>query len=791
MSGISTTRGRAAERRCDRSWWVAFACLFGLGSIWALASPLFSVQDEPSHVIRAASVVRGQFSGEEFQRTGGGWSPLLTRVRVPGVFAESGITPPCYAFKPEVPASCASPLTETHPTVDAETTFGRYPPVYYLAVGLPSLVLESASGIYLMRLVSVVLSAALLASAFASARESAKPALPFGVALAVTPMVLFLAGSVNSSSMEVAAAIGFWAALTCLLLTDREATPRQCSRLVVAGGALILARPLSPLWAVLIVAAVVALAEKGQVRRVIRQIPVRRSLALLGAFRMVGVGWIVARDTIGGIATNHADAGHGLVTNMQLSLGKVTDQVLQMIGVFGWADTFSPSFVYMAWLIGVGMLSLLALTSVPLRRALVLVGMAVVSLALPAVLEALSSQSRGFGWFGRYTLPLAVGVPIVAAAMANASLERLGRRLGWMICAMMSVAHILAFVFAMRRYTVGIHFFGPSQWSPPVPALALAGAFASAAVAFMWTLQRRPAVSIAGAPASLLGPVPVRLAASPDHPAEAERQETIDLRPHDGDLRQRAGETSVTASDPHVVNRHRHPRPRCTPAPPKVSWSSSARGRDDQLDVVAPLGPVEKRVSADQGPGLELIDGHVYAIPPPTTRHQVVLERLFDAFSAHLASFGGGAVFASPGPIALSDSDVVLPDLVFVAHADRRVVVDGRVEGPPTLVAEILSDPRTDRVWKRELYARHGVPEYWVVDPEAHRVEVHRLDAGESAIGYRAPEVLVGARSISPVGLPGLVIELSAAAEHAIRRSRQQRPSIPRLESSVGAAATA
>ena len=53
------------------------------------------------------------------------------------------------------------------------------------------------------------------------------------------------------------------------------------------------------------------------------------------------------------------------------------------------------------------------------------------------------------------------------------------------------------------------------------------------------------------------------------------------------------------------------------------------------------------------------------------------------------------------------------------------------MEGAPTLAVEVLSpsSPRIDRHIKRSLYARHGAPYYWIVDPEARTIDVHSLTA--------------------------------------------------------------
>ena len=79
--------------------------------------------------------------------------------------------------------------------------------------------------------------------------------------------------------------------------------------------------------------------------------------------------------------------------------------------------------------------------------------------------------------------------------------------------------------------------------------------------------------------------------------------------------------------------------------------------------------------------------------------------------------------------VILSEPTVVQPDLVYVAVDRKGVVSERGIEGPPTLVIEILS-PSTrvmDRQTKLDLYARHGVPHYWIVDPDAQAVEAYPL----------------------------------------------------------------
>ena len=81
----------------------------------------------------------------------------------------------------------------------------------------------------------------------------------------------------------------------------------------------------------------------------------------------------------------------------------------------------------------------------------------------------------------------------------------------------------------------------------------------------------------------------------------------------------------------------------------------------------------------------------------------------------------------------LSDTDVVQPDLLFVSREHGHLLSDGhKVRGAPDLVIEILSPSSadTDRGAKRDLYGAHGVAEYWLVDPIAETISIHRQREG-------------------------------------------------------------
>ena len=131
----------------------------------------------------------------------------------------------------------------------------------------------------------------------------------------------------------------------------------------------------------------------------------------------------------------------------------------------------------------------------------------------------------------------------------------------------------------------------------------------------------------------------------------------------------------------------------------------------------------------EDGRRYELYDGEVFEIPSPIALHQIVSARLFLALEQYVREHGGIVLYA-PLDIVLTEYDVVQPDLLRFTRERRHLVKLRQVTRyPPDLAVEILSPgtARNDRGRKMELLARHGVREYWLVDPERARVEVFAL----------------------------------------------------------------
>ncbi len=128
----------------------------------------------------------------------------------------------------------------------------------------------------------------------------------------------------------------------------------------------------------------------------------------------------------------------------------------------------------------------------------------------------------------------------------------------------------------------------------------------------------------------------------------------------------------------------------------------------------------------------ELINGRLMMVPAPNTKHQEILGRLYLELGRFNREHGLGKVYVAPYDVYLSDTDVVQPDLLFISRAREHIVTEQNVRGAPDLVIEILSPSTAEKDLgeKRDLYERHGVLEYWIVDPVAETVAVHRQGDG-------------------------------------------------------------
>ena len=131
----------------------------------------------------------------------------------------------------------------------------------------------------------------------------------------------------------------------------------------------------------------------------------------------------------------------------------------------------------------------------------------------------------------------------------------------------------------------------------------------------------------------------------------------------------------------------------------------------------------------DDGKRYEIIEGEMYMTPSPSLRHQDILRELFRKIDQYVLENRLGVVYVAPCDVIFSDSNIVQPDLIYISKENRDIIKKQNINGTPDLLIEITS-PKTkkrDLVFKKRLYAKFGVEEYWIVYPDEEKIEVYCL----------------------------------------------------------------
>ena len=166
-----------------------------------------------------------------------------------------------------------------------------------------------------------------------------------------------------------------------------------------------------------------------------------------------------------------------------------------------------------------------------------------------------------------------------------------------------------------------------------------------------------------------------------------------------------------------------------------------------------------------EGERWELIDGVFYQMAAaPSIKHQDVSRNLIVRIEPYISRRRLGVLYHAPAAVLLPGETAVEPDLFYVRRERSRIFTDRACEGPPDLVVEILSpsNRRHDLERKRELYARHGVPEYWLLEPDDETVRQLTDPVALSGVGHYTSERLYRAGdTLATAVIPGLAIAVA------------------------------
>jgi len=150
------------------------------------------------------------------------------------------------------------------------------------------------------------------------------------------------------------------------------------------------------------------------------------------------------------------------------------------------------------------------------------------------------------------------------------------------------------------------------------------------------------------------------------------------------------------------------------------------------MGMAAPMYYTAEMVRAlpDDGNRYETVHGELLVTPAPRPWHQEVVDRLRDVLKGYLVRHPGWHLWSAPADISWTADVLVQPDLFVVPIEEARTLDWARLRHLE-LVVEVLSptSARADRFTKRRLYQEERIPTYWIVDPDAHFVEVWTPDA--------------------------------------------------------------
>lgn len=139
---------------------------------------------------------------------------------------------------------------------------------------------------------------------------------------------------------------------------------------------------------------------------------------------------------------------------------------------------------------------------------------------------------------------------------------------------------------------------------------------------------------------------------------------------------------------------------------------------------------MDGNLAYQEEPREELLNGKIVLMSSPSVNHYQIAFNIVLAFQSYLKgktcrAFGDGV------DVYLTEDDRVIPDAMIVCNKDI-IKLDG-IHGAPDLIVEVLSPStaKNDKGYKKNLYEKTSVKEYWIVDPVSRSIEAYLLSDGK------------------------------------------------------------
>jgi hypothetical protein len=352
-------------------------------------------------------------------------------------------------------------------------SYTPYNPTYFALVGLPTLVDTGRGGVYGARLVSALLCSALMATGFAALRRAgSRSVLTLGALVAATPTVTYFNGVVNASGLEISAAFALWCTLLPLTAPGVRPGPRTVALLAFLASVLVVSRPLSPFWLAGILGCCAVRLGRRRLAGLARHRLTWLGLLGLGPALVFAALWDKFGGTVGTTGILNPYWSFGVAARHTYDL--TTDLVTELVGGLQWLDG-APLGLLWLWAMALGLLVLAACALARRRELAVMAGIVLFVLVFPIVFQGFVARYYEPLWEGRYQLPIALGLPLLAAVILAERAGGLPRTVTARACAvtalMLGIATAVNFWWVQRRNAVGLS--GPlfplhPLWSPPM-----------------------------------------------------------------------------------------------------------------------------------------------------------------------------------------------------------------------------------------------------------------------------------------------------------------------------------
>ncbi|MDE6913104.1 MAG: Uma2 family endonuclease [Lachnospiraceae bacterium] len=154
---------------------------------------------------------------------------------------------------------------------------------------------------------------------------------------------------------------------------------------------------------------------------------------------------------------------------------------------------------------------------------------------------------------------------------------------------------------------------------------------------------------------------------------------------------------------------------------------------------------IEDIYALPEGQRAELIDGRIYMMVPPSTKHQQLVSEFTITIGSYIRSKGGNcSVFPAPFAVFLNEDDrnYVEPDISVICNKNK---LDERgCNGAPDWIIEITSPSNTENDYNIKLfkYRTAGVREYWIVNPRTKTVTVYDFEKEEHSNQYNFDDTI-------------------------------------------------